>query len=199
MAIQINRKLLNDAILSDPKVVSVLESVGERKVNTAVSNLLKKFENHPVTKEIEGGPNFSNISGTLGGYGNLFSFIGFNSGDSPTIIVKNLIKQIRFNAKPIRVPNIGATQARVFYGFDGPGLSRILEATPMPWIGGRSWLTGVERGISNLSHYINKKVRIRGSRSGEAVQIKYIYRPASFKTVPYFETMWNEFLQEIQQ
>ena len=44
--------------------------------------LIKQFESHPVTKEISGGSSSSNVSGTLGGYGNLFSFIGFHNNSS---------------------------------------------------------------------------------------------------------------------
>ena len=46
--------------------------------------LISEFSSHPVTVELEGGVNASNISGTLGGRGNLFTFIGFNAGDNPT-------------------------------------------------------------------------------------------------------------------
>ena len=40
--------------------------------------LMKEFEEHTVTKEIEEGAGASNISSTLGGYGNLFTYIGFS-------------------------------------------------------------------------------------------------------------------------
>ena len=39
--------------------------------------MIKEFLNHPVTKEIKGGIGSENISGTLGGITNLYSFIGF--------------------------------------------------------------------------------------------------------------------------
>ena len=45
--------------------------------------MIQEFLNHNVTKEINLGPNAENISGTLSGYGNLFSFIGFEKGDDP--------------------------------------------------------------------------------------------------------------------
>ena len=39
--------------------------------------MIAKFLNHPVTIEIKGGIDASNISGTLSGITNLYSFIGF--------------------------------------------------------------------------------------------------------------------------
>jgi hypothetical protein len=41
------------------------------------------FDQHPVTQEINGGPSSSNISNTLNGIGNLFSFIGFYKNSNP--------------------------------------------------------------------------------------------------------------------
>ena len=52
----------------------------EKKLQQQVGNLLAAFEEHPVTKEIDAGPGSNNSSGTLGGYGNLFTFIGFERG-----------------------------------------------------------------------------------------------------------------------
>ena len=52
----------------------------EMKAATAIAqerqNLLNAFEDHPVTQEIQGGPRGANMSMALGGYGNLFSFLG---------------------------------------------------------------------------------------------------------------------------
>ena len=55
---------------------SVVNGV-QRRFNAAHKKLLNEFETHPVTREIEGGPDATNTSGTLGGSGNLFSFLGF--------------------------------------------------------------------------------------------------------------------------
>ena len=55
------------------------------------SQMIADFLNHPVTQEIKGGIGATNISGTLGGVTNLFSFIGFEQGDDPiTPIVEML-------------------------------------------------------------------------------------------------------------
>ena len=48
-------------------------------IEEAQRDLIKDFHNHAITREIKSGPTSSNSSGTLGGYGNLFSFIGFET------------------------------------------------------------------------------------------------------------------------
>jgi hypothetical protein len=49
------------------------------------------FETHPVTKELDAGPDSPNISGTTQGYGNLFAYFGFYSGDKPTETVRKYL------------------------------------------------------------------------------------------------------------
>lgn len=49
-------------------------STVQARINEARRELINDFESHPVTREIEGGTESSNLSGTLGGYGNLFTF-----------------------------------------------------------------------------------------------------------------------------
>ena len=53
--------------------------------------MLDDFIDHPVSKEILAGPDSSNISGTIIGGGNLFSFIGFHAGDNPIRNLYNLL------------------------------------------------------------------------------------------------------------
>ena len=65
------------------KNVKKLEVLADKKVQAGVeeakSNFIEQFEEHPITKEIQDGPEASNSSGTLNGQGNLFSFIGFET------------------------------------------------------------------------------------------------------------------------
>jgi len=53
--------------------------------------MISEFLNHPITVEIKTGPYAENISGTLNGYGNLFSFIGFSDGDDPINPIEGLL------------------------------------------------------------------------------------------------------------
>ena len=65
----------------------------EKKVKEAQKHLLENFEKHPVTIEIASGPQGTNVSGTLGGIGNLFSYIGFSAGDKPLGPIRIMLKQ----------------------------------------------------------------------------------------------------------
>ncbi len=55
---------------------------------------IEEFNNHPITQEIKGGISANNISGTLNGITNLYSFIGFDEGTDPIKPI-NLIQNKR--------------------------------------------------------------------------------------------------------
>ena len=79
------------------QVGPILKREGRKKlmrvVNEVHRKLMSEFENHPVTQEIEAGPGTSNISGTLNGYGDLFSYIGFDAGDNPIMAIKIILEK----------------------------------------------------------------------------------------------------------
>ena len=57
---------------------------------------LNEFDNHDVTQELLN-PEGGNISNTLGGYGDLFGFIGFKVGSEPTAPVRRVLEsKIKF-------------------------------------------------------------------------------------------------------
>ena len=45
-----------------------------KKYEQSKENFFEEFQSHPVTQEIQDGPTASNVSSTLNGIGNLFSF-----------------------------------------------------------------------------------------------------------------------------
>lgn len=132
-------------------------------------NLIEDFLYHPVTKEILAGPTSSNSSGTLGGYGNLFSFIGFEKDQKPIDDILNLLNPIKFNYFFSKKTEL------TIYVENYPTLEDIWNATPMPWSdgGGRSWAKGIESGISGLNYYVNfeRELTSKASRSGYGLEL----------------------------
>lgn len=189
---QIDYKQLNLNVGNFKVIKTAALEIAESKLLDSKNDLLKDFSSHPVTAEIEAGENSENSSGTLGGYGNLFSFIGFISGSKPTEVVKNLINKIRL----IRKSYVKSERNGVLITFNvfSPKKSDFEDATPIPWSAGRSWLSGIERGISGLGYFISRG-GIGRSEGGEQADSKI--RSSSFKNVSYFSKMYSDFFKKL--
>ena len=121
------------------------------------NEMIAEFLNHPVTIEIKGGIGAKNLSGTLDGITNLFSFIGFDSSSDPTSQIENMLYKTNFKFDRY-------TNKEIIYSVYIPDAKEIFEVTPIPWATGRSWAKGIETGISGLGYYL--KVDRDNSRSG---------------------------------
>jgi hypothetical protein len=157
--------------------------------------LIESFNDHPVTKEIERGPTASNESGTLGGYGNLYSFIGFIAGTTPTSQLRGVLQRRTSLRKTPKISSRGAKMNFV-YTVETPSEAEITAVTPMPWEGGRSWAYGIERGISGLGFYVYKKWKT--SRSGDAIQSQKKQRVGGFKQRGYLSEIWRDFTRRLR-
>ncbi len=171
-----------------PEYVRGIKLIVNKEFEIIKNNFIRKFNNHKVTKEIEAGPDSSNISGTLGGYGNLFSYIGFSKGDKPTESIRSLFKDIRINS--INVNKFGQSSTFIMY----PNAQDIFAVTPLPWAESRSWAEGVERGLPGLGFYLNKD---NLGRSGGGIQIKNKVKQTKFQNVKYVSSLINEFEKDI--
>jgi len=123
----------------------------------------------------------------------LFSFIGFNDNDDPTRIVEQAISRSRLNKTP-RVRRVGKTMNyQVTFNATVPTKQDLEKMTPMPFERGRSWLAGIEKGISGLSYYIYNKVKdIKASRSGKGIQSEHPYLSGlRYKPVSYISPILN--------
>lgn len=189
MAGKINKKAIEKAIFTNRTVKKMVRDIVEKEVEKEKILFRADFESHPVTQELEGGENASNSSGTLGGYGNLFSFLGFNRGANPTSPVKSLIQSIRVDR------NIQAGTNGFKVRVNIPSKEEFAAVTPMPWEGGRSWLLDMERGISGLGAYLYG--RFDASRSGSGIQSKSKYSNRTFRAVKYFSQMYNKFIRRL--
>ena len=169
----------------------------EKARKKAFQEFLQDFKNHPVTIEINEGPHGSNISGTLGGYGNLFSFIGFNDGDNPTQVIEAyVLNKLRKSIKII--PDTKSAGWRVV--IQAPSMEEISSITPMPWAGGRSWVVGIHEGISGLGSYLFSERAARyNSASGTAIQVRSNLRGGSFQNAPYMVPMLKFFTKRLRE
>lgn len=187
----INLKELNIQIVNLPEVKRAAREAAKDILEKQKGELINEFNNHPVTKEIESGPNASNQSRTLGGVGNLFSFIGFDNTDTPTAPVKKLIDRIRLSTATARV----VSENIIKYKVEIPSEDEFESVTKMPWESGRSWLFDVEKSISGLGQYLYGK--FQKSRSGSGLQLSRTVTKANFRPVGYFGTMLKKFKRKL--
>jgi hypothetical protein len=166
----------------------------ERSFNNIKSAMITELMNHEITKEISIGAGASNSSNTLGGYGNLFTFIGFESGTSPIEAIKR-----EFDKTVIRFRTL--TDDGPVWNIYMPAPEDIWEVTPMPWAEGRSWAKGIETGISGVGWYLyNQNKNYPQSRSGPAIQVKSkIASKVRFKNVKYISDILSRYEKKFSE
>ncbi len=176
------QKIINAQI---PKLLRVpFEKALQEKFETLKKQMIDEFLNHPISKEISDGPRASNSSGCLGGYGNLFSFIGFEEDDEP---LKPILEQLQAT----NFKYSGDVPSGNKFSIILPTAKEIFEVTPMPWASGRSWAQGIESGISGLGFYL--KLKSKNSRSGEAIQTSVKASARRFKNQQYISLLINKY------
>lgn len=161
----------------------------ERSIRSDVSKvkaqMLAEFDSHSVTRGVQGG------GSSLPGGGDLFSFIGFKSGDKPTSALRALLlKSLR--VKFIKTSRI---ESEVIFDISIPPTSEIESLTPMPWAPGRSWAKEIETGISGLGQYLVKDSS--ASRSGKAIQVKGIIRSSDMSGKPYMTEIIGNLIKNL--
>ena len=127
---------------------------------------------------------------TIVGRGNLFSFIGFFEGSRPTNIVRDYLEsssRVYRNSKFVN----SVTSQSFNFRVELPSLDKIKRLTPLPWESGRSWVVGIERGISGIGSYMYGK--FLESRSGSAIQSKSGGSFGLFKKTRYMSEIISEF------
>ena len=176
---------LKNKIKASSQFRAAAQKAGEEAFLSVKSDFFNEFEEHPITQEIEAGPTATNLSGTLNGYGNLFSFIGFNSGDNPVGQLRSILKSMMRMSK-VKVRK--GAETKVFFEVSVPDIKVITAGTPMPWESGRSWVRGVERGISGFGYYMSTQEK-RFSRSGAGIQADSRLRAGAYVPRKYMSQM----------
>jgi hypothetical protein len=187
-------KLVKKGVGRSSRIKDKAYEIAIKRVRRAKSQAVSKFNKHPVTQEIEEGPNAFNKSRTIVGRGNLFSFIGFFEGSRPTNIVREYLESSSRVYRNSKFVNSVASQSFNFR-VELPSLDKIKRFTPLPWESGRSWVVGIERGISGIGNYMYG--RFSDSRSGSAIQSKSDGGFGLFKKTRYMSEIIAEFRAKV--
>jgi len=158
------------------------------KLQQKQERLVKNFKTNKITVELKAGPTASNTSGVLGGYGNLFSFIGFDAGTDPTDVIEKIFEQ-KFRFRVRRINKTGKYKITFFI----PSIEEIYALTPMPWASGSSWVDGIEKGMSNVGSYLYSSRGFGQSRAGTGLQAKNKSSGVTFRNTPYITRLLNNF------
>jgi hypothetical protein len=170
--------------------------VVRQKVDIAHKEMVEDFDSHPVTLELEAGATAQNFSGTLGGYGNLFTFIGFSADSQPTRPIRRYLNRV---GRVSHQPKIIKKQARVdmIFRVKTPLVEDIEDVSPSPWAG-RSWTRGIERGISGLGYYMYSRSNLTNSRSGRGLQSSKEVRAMAYRPIKYMTSILSKFYDRIK-
>ena len=189
----LNPQIIASLKRQTPKIARVeVQKQGKAAFQKIKNRMIAEFLNHPVTREIKQGVGSENISGTLGGATNLFSFIGFNSGSQdPTKAIENILQRTNFEFATAKVNSVE-------FSIYIPDPKDVFDVTPMPWAPGRSWAKGIESGISGLGYYL--KVERDNSRSGIGIQStrKVRKKGAKFQNTQYISALLKKYKKEFE-
>lgn len=196
------------AILSKDATGKLYAAAAQRAkqvFNDAVIGMQQEFEEHPVTREIDGGISADNISETLlGGDGpqNLTSFIGFPEGSHPTEPIRRRLSPTSADGPKLsRGVNVSTTAPRWEFTADITRTRKSIYAnTPIPWAPGLSWAEKIETDIPGFAHFLDKYMESDRSRSGGGIQVEGEVRQADF-TPPvngYMDKIFEDFLDQIR-
>jgi hypothetical protein len=187
--VKINKSEIDKKVLNSKTYNKEAFNKIDKKVRDAQNQLAAEFEKHPITREIDAGPGADNISDTLFGYGNLFSYIGFGSGSSPLANVRSFVKQ------KIKISSAGRKGNSMEFLIRSPSMKDLELRSPMPFEAGNSWVRMLELGMSNFSFYMYKQSQV--SRSGTGIQIDNRIRSQASKPTPYFTKILNNFRRNL--
>ena len=185
-------------ILSNRKFQAEVKAQIREQFNIEKKKLMDNFSNHPVTREIQKAsenPNTPNISNTLGGYGNLFGFLGFEEGSNPVASVEEtLYDNVELNYIKVR-----SSEEKIYISINVPELRDFDEVADLQW-DSRNWVEGIEKGVSGFQNFM----AIQAGRSLQGIQIKGKIKPfvggvSAFKNVRYMSALIKEFVDNLKK
>ena len=185
---KINSKEIDKKITNSREFKERTRDIVNKKLQKAKEELMREFNSHPVTQELQSGPAGANASGLLGGYRNLFSFMGFKSGSNPVEAVRLYLRE------SIKIKQGKSRGKTIEFLINTPTLEDFNFAK-MPWESGNSWIVSIERGMSSFSYYMHKAYQ--ASRAGVGMQIDHKLRGKSSAPTKYMSSILNNFRKRL--
>ena len=188
--VTLNRASIQKKVKVSKGLIREARAVAKDVLEDAKGAYMNEFEEHRITQELEAGPSASNISRTLGGYGNLFSFMGFSSGSENPI---TKLRKVLWNGFGIKKEGSNKKKDGVrTFVFSYPDREYIesKSSLSLKFETGRNWVIALEKGISGFSSYMHKKFQT--GRSGMGLQIgstiskgrtRDSYSPTAYRTL----------------
>ena len=150
-------------------------------------DMIREFNEHSVTRDIEAGPGASNVAGG----GSLFGLIGFNAGDNPI----DRLRAFLLSSVSVRITRVSRFDVSFSLFVSIPSKQEMDIICPLPWAAGRSWIEEVERGVSGLGQFLTTSSP--ASRSGSAIQVKGTIRQSSLGAKPYMTPIVKNFIKNL--
>lgn len=185
-------------ILSNKQFQAEAKAIIQKQFEIEKANLMAKFSTHPVTKEIEKAaenPSTPNISNTLGGYGNLFGFLGFQQGSDPIAPVREVLNE-KTKLQSIKIKSY---DDKIHFTITVPEPSDFDSVAELEW-DTRNWVEGIEKGISGFQNFM----AVQRGRSLQGIQIKGKIKPfvgglGTFKSVKYMSALIKDFVEDLKK
>ena len=201
---KINRQIFDrevNKIVFSKDIQSLAYQRASKDLEKYKRETVAEFNNHVVTQELDAGADGKNISDTLPGTkedANLFSFIGFSRGDKPTDKIRQILNsEITLSQKPTSRQNEKGFLFK--FSVNIPTLKEIESQTPLPWETGRSWIKGIERGISGLGYFLSGIFNSpEPSLSGGGIQSKFKVRAGSFAPRKYLSEILKNLKNKLE-
>ena len=183
--VRVDKKQISLLVKSDPASKPQIQKELEIAARKHRDKMIDEFNSHPVTVELEQGRDSENVSGTLNGYGNLFTFFGFDFRAQPITVLRGLLDQ------EIRVELKGRGKNGKYTAiYRTPEKEIIYNRTPFKWMEGRSWVDAVEKGLSGFAFYMYRENKnVKGTRSKRAFQAQHSIRTGGFKNTTYITSI----------
>lgn len=193
----INNHVIMQSIARSDRGWSRINTICDRRFEDAKEEMLKEFDASEITLELKAGESSpesaSNLSNTLGGKGNLFSFIGFPAGSTPSTDLRDSLDRNVTKNTPKLTPRFDAIEVEFSVKVNN---TAIAKETPLPFEKGQSWAFGIERGISGFSRFLAGF--FKASRSGGGVQARHEVRAAEFQEKPYITPLLSAMIQRMR-